>query len=201
MRHLIKENSTGSLIAMARQRIITLLGLVLVTALFLSPAQLVAGQDSDFVLALASVYDWGIEGEPELGSGFDVWANVTNDDIANDDDPGIKNVTVHVSGPNMTVNNLMTFNGTYYTGSVGPFPNDGSFDVSIMAYNQTDHRRVSYSVTIVYESDPLPTLDPNVTMPIVVISSVGLMGVVMVVAMVYDRRRVGEELATQHMSE
>jgi hypothetical protein len=101
----------------------------------------------------------------------------------------------------MTVNNLMTFNGTYYTGSVGPFPNDGSFDVYIIAYNQTDHARVSYNVVIVYESDPLPTINPNVTMPVVVFSSLGLAVVVLVAARVYDRRRVNEELANQPASE
>lgn len=180
------------MIAMARRRIITLLGLFFVATLFLSPAQFVSAHDTRFTLALASIYEWGIEGDPQLNLGFSVWANVTNDDIVNDDDPGVKNVTLHVGGPNMTINNIMAFNGTYYVGSVGPFPNSGTFNVYVIAYNQTDHARVSYNVLIEYEEDAGPTVDPNATMPAVVLSSVGLMGFVIVAAMVYDKRRLPE---------
>ena len=121
-----------------------------------------------------------------------IWP-MTDDAIVNDDDPGVKNVTVHVSGPNMTLNNLMTFNGTFYTGSVPAFPNDGSFDVYILAYNMTDHPRISSNVVIVFESDPGLVLDPNVTLPVVVGSSFAFMVVVVGIAMVYDKRRIPEE--------
>ena len=181
------------MITMARHRTLSLLGLILITALFLSSTQDVS--------ALSNVYGWGIEGDPKLGLGFDVWANVTDDAILNDDDPGVKNVTVHVSGPNMTINNLMTFNGTFYTGSVPAFPNDGSFNVYILAYNMTDHPRTSYNVVIVFESDPGPVIDPTVTMPVVVGSSLALMVVVFGLATVYDKRRLPEEQVTQPDSE
>ncbi len=174
---------------MAHQRIVTLLGLFFVATLFLCSTQPVT--------ALSNVYGWGIEGNPELGLGFNVWANVTDDAVLNDDDPGVKNVTVRVTGPNMTINNLMTFNGTFYTGSVPAFPNDGTFNVYIIAYNMTDHARTSSNVQITFESDPGPVLDPNVTMPIVVGSSLVLMVVVIGLARVYDGRRLPDEQVTQ----
>ncbi len=183
MSELIKENSTESLIAMTRLRTFTLLGLVLTGLLLFSTVHHVTANESSFVLSQPDVWAWGIEGEPELGNGFDVWANVT------DDGPGIRNVTVRVNGPNMTLSNLMTFNGTFYTASIPAFPNDGTFNVVLRAYDMTNASRTSYDVNIIFVADPVPYVDPAVTMPIVVGSSLGLMAVVFGVAMFYDRKR------------
>jgi len=158
-------------------------------ALLLSAVQPITAHDAGFTPSQeADVYAWGIEGEPELGNGFDVWANVSVDAIMNDDDPALRNVTVQVSGPNMALNNLMTFNGTFYTGSVPAFPNDGTFRVRIRAYDLANVSRNSAYEDIVYESDPLPVIDPTVTMPIVVGSSIGFMTVVVGLAIYYDKR-------------
>lgn len=131
------------------------------------------------------IYHWGIEGEPELGEGFDVWANVT------DEETSVLNVSVVVSGPNMTLNSLMPFNGSLYTGSVPAFPNDGVFNVLIRAFDTENNSRESYDVDITYEANPVIPIDPWITMPIVVTSSLGLMVVIAGIALVYDRRRNG----------
>jgi hypothetical protein len=181
MSELIKGNATDYEITMTRLRTLSLLGLFFVATILLS--------SSSSVTALADIYDWGLEGDPELGQGFDVWANVTNDGINNDDDPGIKNVTIRVVGPNMSLFGLMTHNGTYYTGSVPAFPNGGTFNVYLIAYNQTDDPRISTNVYITYDPGAPDPVDPNITMPVVVGSSIALMVVVLVIGLVYDRRR------------
>jgi len=180
MSDLIKGSTTDYKITMTRLRTLSLLGLFFVAAIIIS--------SSTPVTALANIYGWGIEGEPELGQGFDVWANITNDETNNDDDPGIKNVTIRVIGPNMSYYGLMTHNGTYYTGSVPAFPNGGTFNVYLIAYNQTDHPRTSTGVDVAYDPSP-NTIEPSITMPIVVGSSVALMVAVVVLALVYDRRK------------
>jgi hypothetical protein len=197
MNELIKENATDSVIAMARLRTFTFLGLLFVAVLFLSSFQYVIASDSGFILSQdvtrPDIFGWGIEGEPELGNGFDVWANVTDDTIMNDDDPGLRNVTVQVIGPNMSLDGLLTHNGTFYTGSVPAFPNDGEFWVRIRAYDLANNTRTSGFVIIEYLSDPIPTIDPAVTMPIVVGSSLGLMVIVVGLAWVYDKRKSAGE--------
>ena len=188
MSELIKENSTESLIAMTRLRTFALLGLVLAGLLLLSTTQHVLAYESGFVLSQTdeirpTVYDWGIIGEPELGDSFLVWANVT------DDNSGVRNVTVHVNGPNVTVHNLMTYNGSFYNAPVHPFPNSGTFNIYIRAYDMANNTRTSYDVNIIFEANPVQVIDPSVTMPIVVGSSLGLMAIVFGLAMFYDRRK------------
>lgn len=181
MSELIKGKTTENKIVMTRLRTLSFLGMFFMAVILLS--------SSSHVTALATVYEWGIEGDPELGQGFNVWANVTNDEIVNDDDPGIQNVTIRVIGPNMSIRNLMTFNGTFYIGSVPAFPNAGTFNVYLIAYNMTGNPRISTNVYITYSPDAPEPIDPSVTMPVVVGSSVALMIVVVVIALFYDRRK------------
>ena len=188
MSELIKESSTESLIAMTRLRTFALLGLALAGLLLLSTAQHVTASEPGFTLSQTddirpTVYAWGIIGEPELGEAYDVWANVT------DDDSGVRNVTIHVTGPNMTLHNLMTYNGSFYNAPIPAFPNSGTFTLYIRAYDMANNTRTSTDLQIVYDSDPVPPVDPNVTMPIVVGSSIGLMVAVFGLAMLYDRKR------------
>ena len=107
---------------MVRLRSLTLFGIAITFLLVLSSV-------SHVTAAAPDIWAWGIEGEPELGLGFDVWANVSDVDM------DLKNVTVEVVGPNMSLNNLLTYNGTFHTGSVPTFPNDGEFRVRIIAYD------------------------------------------------------------------
>ncbi|MHA1964105.1 MAG: hypothetical protein ACXACG_05865 [Candidatus Thorarchaeota archaeon] len=194
MSELIKENRTESMITMVPRRTFSQLALIFMAVLLLSTVQYVTANDSNFMLSQTdtrapNIYGWGIEGEPELGNGFDVWANVTDDEPSS----GIRNVTVEVNGPNMTLINLLTFNGTFYTGSVPAFPNDGTFNARIRTYDMENNTRNSYSIQIVFSSDPPPIADPSVTMPVVVGSSLGLMVVVIGLAMIYDKKRSAGE--------
>jgi hypothetical protein len=172
---------------MDRLRHLTLFGILVVMALLISPvnANYILSQDT----TAPTVHAWGIEGDPEDGLGFDVWANVSDDDILNDDDPALRNVTVQVTGPNMTLNGLMTFNGTFYTGSVPAFPNDGTFSVRIRAFDLANNTRNSAYRHIEFEGEPVVPIDPNLSMPFVVSSSIGLIIVVLILARNYDKRR------------
>ncbi len=188
MSELIKENTTESMIAMARLRLFTILGIIFVSVLLSLSVQStkpVATAGSSYVLSQSrpDVWDWGIEGDPLLGQGFDVWANVS------DRDSDLRNVSVQVSGPNMTLNSLMTFNGTFYTESVPAFPNDGLFTVYILAYDMTNRSRTREIVYFEYEEDPIIPIDPTITMPFVVGSSIGLIVLVIGFAIFYDRKR------------
>lgn len=179
MSDLIKENRIASVITMTRPQAMAI-SVVAITAVFLlSIAQPVVAADT----RPPNIYEWGIEGQPELGQGFDVWANVS------DDETGLRNVTVQVFGPNMTVNNLMSYNGTYFTGSVPAFPNDGTFNVRIQAFDLANNTRTSAFHIIEFEANPPPTIPENITLPFVVGSSIALMAVVIVLALVYDRRK------------
>jgi hypothetical protein len=187
MNELIKENIIYLVIAMTRLHTLTVLGLVTIGFLLFIPLQHVTAINSGFIVSQPDVWAWGIEGDPQLGIGFDVWANVT------DDGPGLRNVTVQANGPNMTINNLLTFNGTFHTGSVPAFPNDGTFYVSIRAYDMANVTRTSNVIIIIYESNPVPTIDPSETMPYVVGSSFGLVVLVTGIAVIYDRRKGANE--------
>jgi hypothetical protein len=191
MSELIKENKSEYMIDMTRLRLFIPLGVILLSALLLLSVQPVPQQTtaiSRFTLSQGdeirpNIYAWGVKGTPELGLGFDVWANVT------DDDSGLRNVTVQVSGPNMNLNSLMTFNGTYYNSSVPAFPNDGLFDVNIRAYDLANNSRISYYLHFQYEENPVIPIDPTISMPFVVGGSFGLIVLVIVFAIVYDRKK------------
>ncbi|MFW9812983.1 MAG: hypothetical protein ACFFF9_11040 [Candidatus Thorarchaeota archaeon] len=187
MSGLIKGKEFCGLMTMDRLRLLTFIGIFVVMALFVSPtkASFTISQD----ITAPTIHAWGIEGDPMEGLGFDVWANVSDDEILNDDDPALRNVTVQVTGPNMTLNGLMAFNGTFYTGSVPAFPNDGTFRVRIRAFDLANNTRNSAYVNIDFEAEPEIPIDPNITMPIVVTSGIGLIVVVIILARYYDRRR------------
>jgi len=185
------------MIDMARLRLFTILSIIFVAVLLSSSAQNTNSMvivKPNYTLSQTSpdVWAWGIEGDPLLGQGFDVWANVT------DTDSDLRNVSVQVTGPNMTLNNLLTYNGTFYTGSVPAFPNDGLFNVLIRAYDLTNRSRTSYNVDFEYEENPIIPIDPNVSMPFVVGSSIGLVVLVIGFAMFYDRRKNPVEQIMQH---
>jgi hypothetical protein len=167
------------MITMARPQTMTLFTLAIAAIFLFSVTQPATAADT----RPPNIYGWGFEGQPELGQGFGVWANIT------DDETGVRNATVEVFGPNMTLSSPMSFNGTYYTGLVPAFPNAGTFGVRIRAYDLANNTRTSAFRYVVYESNPLPTIPEGATLLIVVGSSIGLMVMVVAVALVYDRRK------------
>jgi hypothetical protein len=132
-----------------------------------------------------NIWGWGIVGNPENFTPFAVWANVS------DADSGIKNVTLRVSGPNATMNTAMTYNVTsdLYEKDVPAFPNDGTFYVYVEAFDNYNNSRTSTITSIEAVSNPPTTINPLITMPLVVVSSLVLIVAVIGFALVYDRRQ------------
>ena len=151
---------------------------------------------SDFQLAQVpvtspNIWDWGYTGRPNASEAFAVWANVT----VHEDGLGIVNVTINIFGPNVTVNDLMTFNGSFYEANVEAFPNPGEFSLYVSATDLNNQTRDGRIIHITIAEDNEPTVDPLLTLPVVVSTSILIAVVVMVFALMYDRRQI--ELAGQ----
>ncbi|MGQ4912675.1 MAG: hypothetical protein ACP6KW_10940 [Candidatus Thorarchaeota archaeon] len=132
-----------------------------------------------------TIYGWGIWGHPEAMEPFDVWANVT------DSESGVRNASLHVFGPNVSINVAMNFNVTssLYEMNVSAFPNEGDFTIYIKAFDMANNSRQSSRMTITVSGDDDVTIDPNITMPIVVASSTAFALVVIGLAYIYSRRQ------------
>jgi len=137
-----------------------------------------------------NIWDWNYSGRPNMSEAFTVWANVTDDEGGD----GIRNVTINILGPNVTVHELMIFNGTYYEADIDAFPNPGTFDMFVNAYDMNNNTRLGRHITIIIAEDIDPPLDPLVTLPVVVLGSLGIAAVVIMFALMYDRRQeeIGE---------
>jgi len=132
-----------------------------------------------------SIYDWGYDGRPNESEAFTVWANVT------DDDSDLVNVSIHVSGPNTAINELMPFNGTFYVTNLDAFHDIGTYNLYVSATdlaNHTTNGRHIY-VSILGETTDVP--DPYLTMPVVVVSSLIAGLIVCIIAYFYGPRRLG----------
>jgi len=110
---------------------------------------------------------------------------VTDDE----DGVGILNVTLNISGPNVTVNDIMIFNGSFYEASVDAFPNPGEFDLHVIAYDLNNNTRLGRHITVIIEEDLEPPVDPMRTIPIVVSTSLLLVAIVVMFALMYDKRQ------------
>jgi hypothetical protein len=131
---------------------------------------------------LPTINDWGISGHPNESEAFTVWANVTDADL------DLANVSVHVSGPNTTINELMPFNGTFYVASLEAFVDVGIYDMYVSATDFANNSRLGRHVFVQIQADSTDTPDPNITMPFVVVSSV-IAGIVVCIVAYYYRVR------------
>jgi hypothetical protein len=131
--------------------------------------------------ALPTIYDWGIIGRPDESEAFTVWANVTDDDL------DLANVSVHVSGPNTTINELMPFNGTFYVTNLDAFVAVGTYDIYVSATDLANNTRQGRHIFVEIQSGSTETADPNITMPVVVVSSLITGFLVCVVAYFYKQ--------------
>ena len=194
MSELIKRNERNLVIAMVRLQtkagiVLAFLTLIMAGTLLVNPTTA-----SDFQPAqdnAPDIWDWGYTGRPNASEAFVVWANVT----AHEAGLGIVNVTINISGPNVTVNDLMTFNGSFYEADIEAFPNPGEFRLHVSAIDLNNDSRDGRIVFITIEEDGGPTVDPLLTLPVVVSTSILIAVVVMVFALMYDRRQI--ELAGQ----
>jgi len=131
-----------------------------------------------------SIYDWGYHGRPNESEAFSVWANVT------DDDSDLANVSIHVSGPNTTINELMTFNGTFYVADIGAFQDIGTYNMYVSATDLANHTITSRHIYVVISPQTTEPPDPYLTMPYVIVSSLIAGIVVCLIAYYYGSRRL-----------
>lgn len=133
-----------------------------------------------------NIWDWGYTGRPNASEAFSVWANVT----VHEGGLGIANVTINISGPNVTVHDLMTYNGSFYEADVAAFPNPGEFLLYVTAVDLNNQTRNGRAIYITIEEDDEPTVNPVLTLPAVVSTSIVLAIIVIVFALMYDRKQM-----------
>ncbi len=132
---------------------------------------------------------WGLEGPVEQGVSFSAWANVS------DTESGVRNVSLSVHGDNGQRSSYpLAFNGSLYMADVPGLAVNATYTLYIIAFDMANNTATSYSRTADLTQRTTTTKDPSVTTPIVVGSSLVLMAVVTVVAMIYDRRRTRQGL-------
>jgi len=189
MSELIKQNERDVVITMVRLRtptgiVVAFLAILLTGTLlisFSSASSFHISQDT----TNPNIWDWDYTGRPNESEAFSVWANVTD----NDGGVGILNVTINITGPNVTVHDLMIFNGSFFEASVDAFPNPGEFRMYVSAMDLNNNTRDSAIVFITIEEDVDPTVDPMLTLPIVVSTSSVLLVIVIMAAMLYDKKQ------------
>ncbi|RDE15007.1 MAG: hypothetical protein C4K49_06770 [Candidatus Thorarchaeota archaeon] len=126
---------------------------------------------------------WGLEGPVNQGLPFVAWANVT------DTESGVRNVSLIVDPtPGTETLHELLSNGTHYVGTLPGLAIGKLYSFSILAYDMANNSATSYARTIDMRPVTTTIVDPSVTAPIVVGSSLALMGLVIVVSIAYDRR-------------
>ena len=190
---LIKQKILELLITMARPKIKTGVILVILT-LFMTVTFAVTPTTASHFEPSANeeapnIWEWGYTGRPNQSEAFSVWANVT----VHEGGLGIANVTMHITGPNVTVHDLMTYNGSFYVYFAEAFPNPGQFILWVSAMDLNNDTRNGRIVYITIEADVEPTVDPILTLPAVVSTSILIAVITIVFALMYDRRE--EEIA------
>jgi len=131
-----------------------------------------------------SIYNWGITGRPNMSEPFTVWANVTDDDL------DLANVSVHVSGPNTTIHEVMPYNGSLYVENLDALLDSGTYDIYVTATDLANNTRVSRHEYIELQMETTTVVDPNITMPYVVASSLCIGLVACIVAYLYRQRQL-----------
>lgn len=126
---------------------------------------------------------WGLEGPVEQGLPFSAWANVS------DTESGVRNVSLSVHGDNGQRSlYALGFNGSLYRADIPGLAVNATYSLYMIAFDMANNIATSYSRTADLTQRTTTAKDPTVTAPIVVGSSLALMAVVTVLAMVYDRR-------------
>lgn len=133
------------------------------------------------------ISSWGIEGRASAGESFVAWANVTDYQSA------VRNVSLILNSDNGTVRTVEIYplfdNGTLYVRQIPGLPANRTYLLRVLAFDLANNSAISYSRTINRYPSPDPPIDPNVTMPVVVTSSLVLFAIVSLLAYVYDRRQ------------
>ncbi|TFH05978.1 MAG: hypothetical protein E4H14_11670 [Candidatus Thorarchaeota archaeon] len=165
--------------------VLVFLALLTIGTFFVTPASASNFEPSQTITA-PNIWDWGYTGNPNESEAFSVWANVTT----HSGGLGVANVTINIFGPNVTVHDLMTFNGSFYEADVEAFPNPGEFLLYVTATDLNGQYRDGRTVYVTIEDDDDPTVDPLLTLPVVVSTSIVLAVIVMIFALMYDKRQI-----------
>jgi hypothetical protein len=185
-------------VVVAMRIIVLLLVLTLATSLVLSGKLAACGSasnageeivsESRFISYRADtlrpeIHAWGFEGPVTQGLPFVAWANVT------DLESGVRNVSLIV-GPVLGIETLheLISNGTHYASTISGLATGTLYSFRILAFDMANNSATSYTRTVDMRPITTTTIDPAVTAPIVVSSSLALMGIVIIVSFVYDRR-------------
>ncbi len=129
------------------------------------------------------IHAWGFEGPVTQGLPFVAWANVT------DLESGVRNVSLIVAPVLGTVTLQELFsNGTHYMSTIPGLATGTLYSFSILTFDMANNSATSYTRTVDMRPVTTTTVDPLVTAPFVVSSSLVLMGLVIILSIVYDRR-------------
>ncbi len=135
-----------------------------------------------------SIEVWNISRSAYEGESFTAWADVR--DLVS----GVRNVSLKIqdSALNRTEYELL-HNGSYYVASIGRLQSNRSHDLWISAFDMANNSATTYRLTVNLIESTYTPVDPWVTMPTVVSSSLALMAMVICLAVVYDKRRAWDE--------
>ncbi len=166
-------------------------GLVVGVGLIQSPSstiQLIPSNSNQHTLAQdtlrPNIYEWGIDGVVSSETSFTVWANVS------DNDSGLLNVSILIKTDNYDpTKNLIAFNGTFHVITVGALAANHTYSIWIVVYDVALNRAQSYVRNFDLTIDPYPTVDPNLSFPFVVPSSLALFAAVVIIGHVINKRK------------
>ena len=196
---LIKQKILGLVITMVRLQTKTgivhvFLALFMIGTFLVPPTTASNFEPSQSNLLAPNIWEWDYTGRPNESEAFSVWANVT----VHEGGLGIANVTINIFGPNVTVHDLMTFNGSFFEAELEAFPNPGEFLLYVTAVDLNNQTRDGRTVYVTIEENDQPRVDPLLTLPIVVSTSIVIAIITMMFALMYDRRQT--EIAEQASS-
>lgn len=136
-------------------------------------------QDDNIV---PNIWAWGITGRANESVPFIVWANVTDDGV------GVKNVSVHINAPNYTLVEELLYNGSFYERLLDPFLFPGEYRLIVRAFDMNNNTRTGGIIYVTIVPPEEIPIDEGLTMPVVVATSVLLAIIVLMAAMLYDKR-------------
>ncbi|MHA1481330.1 MAG: hypothetical protein ACTSQZ_07915 [Candidatus Thorarchaeota archaeon] len=130
------------------------------------------------------IYEWGIDGIVGGENSFTVWANIS------DNDSGVLNVSMLIKMDyNAPTETLMLSNGTFFVVEVFPLILNHTYRIWIESYDIALNRAQGYARNFDLTIDPNPPIDPNLSFPFVVPSSLALFATVVLIGYVINRRK------------
>ncbi len=114
-----------------------------------------------------SIDAWGIDGPIRSGEEFTVWANVS------DSESGVLNVSAKIlQDSSLYSSPLLEYNGSYFASTIPGLELNHTYEISIVALDNAENRAESFSREFALVINTDTTIDPEVTLPIVVGSSI-----------------------------